>query len=119
MKNKCVCTLCLLQQILLLKIIKLNIWYARYLLAEHLEERLHHKGEQQGRGRDGGGRRKASANVFQVPTHMFHLPLAPCANECLIPDRCLNPKSPRVLLVRCAHEFYMYVQLTTVVLPKP
>ena len=96
---------------------KLNIWYARYLLAEHLGERLQHKGEQQGRG--GGGRRKASANVFQVPTHMFHLPLAPCANECLIPDRCLNPKSPRVLLVRCAHEFYMYVQLTTVVLPKP
>ena len=114
MKNKCVCTLCLLQQILLLKIIKLNIWYARYLLAEHLGERLQHKGEQQG-----GGRRKASANVFQVPTHMFHLPLAPCANECLTSDRCLNPKSPRVLLVRCAHEFYMYVQLTTVVLPKP
>ena len=52
MKNKCVCTLCLLQQIhvLLLKIIKLNIWYARYLLAEHLEERLQHKGEQQGGG---------------------------------------------------------------------
>ena len=66
----------------------------------------------------GGGRRKASANVFQVPTHMFHLPLAPCANECLTSDRCLNPKSPRVLLVRCAHEFYMYVQPTTVVVTK-
>ena len=42
MKNKCVCTRCLLRQILL-KLIKLNIWQASYLLAELLEERLQHK----------------------------------------------------------------------------
>ena len=101
MKNKCVCTLCLLQQILLLKIIKLNIWYARYLLAEHLEERLHHKGEQQGRGRDGGGgRRKASANVSGAPAHVSSAPGSAVRNESLTPDRCLIPESPRVLLVQ-------------------
>ena len=63
MKNKCVCSLCLLRQILLLK---LNIWQARYLLAELLEERLQHKGDQQG---GGGGRREASTNVPGSPAH--------------------------------------------------
>ena len=88
MKNKCVCTLCLLQQIhvLLLKIIKLNIWYARYLLAEHLEERLHHKGEQQGRGRDGGGADVKHPQMCQGPPHMFHLPLAPLCVMNLLPQ---------------------------------
>ena len=75
---------------------KLNIWYARYLLAEHLEERLHHKSEQEGRGQ--GGSRKASTNVSGA--HFSSAPGSAVRNECLTPDRCLIPESPRVLLVQ-------------------